>query len=57
MTEYTVSEVGMHIQTLISKSLKGELLVIGEISNVKISKTHMYATLKDSGASLNLDLK
>lgn len=51
--ELTISQLSEIIKENIKK-ISNSLWLIGEISNVKISKNHLYATLKDNEASINL---
>lgn len=51
--EYTVSELNSEINGLIKDNYSKNIIVIGEISGLKISGGHAYLTLKDSKSAIS----
>ena len=50
----TVSELQEVIKTVIKSNFSESVYVIGEISNLKVSKGNAYFTLKDEQSSINV---
>ena len=50
----TVSEFNTKLKAILSSELRSAVTITGEISNIKQSGKHIYLTLKDSAASINV---
>lgn len=50
---YTVSELNNEIKTIISSLLNDNIIVTGEISNLKISNNNLFFTLKDDESAIS----
>lgn len=53
-SSYTVTQISNLIKNVLNENLGFLITVTGEVSNMKLSRTHLYATLKDEKASINL---
>lgn len=51
---YTVSDINKLVKESLKRSIGGRISVIGEVSNFKVSKTHLYMNLKDKDAIMNV---
>jgi exonuclease VII large subunit len=54
MKKITVSELNNTITNAIRDNISKQIVVVGEISNPKVSGNHTYFTLKDSSSSINV---
>ncbi len=54
MDVISVSDINTIVKEALETNISGELKIIGELSNVKPSRTHLYASLKDESSSINI---
>lgn len=49
----TITEVNNLIKNVISENIGGKLRIVGEVSNMKLSRGNIYMTLKDNDSMIN----
>lgn len=54
MDTYTVTDIFNYINNIVHVNFPKDIKVTGEVSTAKLSKGHLYMTLKDGYASLNV---
>jgi len=52
--EYTVSELSNKIKKAIITNIQQQIMIIGELSNVKINNSNLFANLKDESSSIDV---